>query len=181
MFKKYTYWSQMALWIMILILIMFIVFVILYVCFQAQQMYITRWPFVVHLRKRSKAQWSHLQRTTNIVQQILVEDLWMKLYIKIWKLWALYFLTRRFLKIAFWKPNFWPCDLLIQPIRTIWTILVRDHSGTISGEFGQILISVQEMKSFEDFIIWFNLKLWPHGRGQFWPQGLIWKFLVEDL
>ena len=60
---------------------------------------------------------------------------------QIWKLWALLFQTRRFLKIAFWKPTFWPRDLLMQPIRTIFTILVGDHQGTIPVEFGQIPIS----------------------------------------
>jgi len=29
----------------------------------------------------------------------------------------------------------------MQPIRTIWTILVGDHTGTIPVEFGQIPIS----------------------------------------
>jgi len=32
-------------------------------------------PWVVHLRKMKRSQWSHLQRTTNVVHQILVEDL----------------------------------------------------------------------------------------------------------
>jgi len=36
----------------------------------------------------------------------------------IWKLWALLFQTRRFLKIAFWKPIFWPRDLHMQPTGT---------------------------------------------------------------
>ena len=36
---------------------------------------------------------------------------------------------------------FWPRDLLMQPIKTIWTILVGDHPGTIPVEFGQITIS----------------------------------------
>jgi len=39
------------------------------------------------------------------------------------------------------KTYFWPRDLLIQPIRTIWTILVEDFPGTIPVEFGQIPIS----------------------------------------
>jgi len=41
------------------------------------------------------------------------------------------------LKIAFWKPTFWPRDLLMQPIRTIWTTLVGDHPGIIPVKFGQ--------------------------------------------
>ena len=36
---------------------------------------------------------------------------------------------------------FWPRDLHMQPIRTIWTILVGDQPGTIPVEFGQITIS----------------------------------------
>jgi len=39
------------------------------------------------------------------------------------------------------KIYFWPRDLLMQPIRTIWTILVGDHPGTIPVEFGHIPIS----------------------------------------
>jgi len=36
------------------------------------------------------------------------------------------------------KTYFWPRDLHMQPIRTIWTILVGDHPRTIPVEFGQI-------------------------------------------
>ena len=39
------------------------------------------------------------------------------------------------------KTYFLTRDLLMQPIRTIWTILVGDHPGTIPVEFGQITIS----------------------------------------
>jgi len=56
---------------------------------------------------------------------------------QICKLWALWFQTRRFLKIAFWKPIFWHRDLLMQPIRTIWKILVGDNPGIIPDEFHQ--------------------------------------------
>jgi len=45
------------------------------------------------------------------------------------------------LKIAFWKPIFWPRDLLMQPTGTIWTIVVGDHPGNIPVKFGQNLIS----------------------------------------
>jgi len=41
------------------------------------------------------------------------------------------------LKIAFWKPIFWPRDLLMQPIKTIWTTLVGGHPGIIPVKFGQ--------------------------------------------
>jgi len=37
--------------------------------------------------------------------------------------------------------TFLPCDLHMQPIRIIWTILVGDHPGTIPVEFSQITIS----------------------------------------
>ena len=40
------------------------------------------------------------------------------------------------------KSNFWPRDLLMQPITTIWTILVGDYPATIYVVFGRIPISV---------------------------------------
>jgi len=46
-----------------------------------------------------------------------------------------------FLKLRFENLFFWPLDLLMQPIRTIWTIVVGDHPGTIPVEFGQIPIN----------------------------------------
>jgi len=47
------------------------------------------------------------------------------------------------------KTYFLTRDLLMQPIRTIWTILVGDHPGTIPVEFGQITIS-----SSRDDVVW---------------------------
>ena len=41
----------------------------------------------------------------------------------------------------------------MQPIKTIWTISVEDHPGTIPVEFGKIPISGQEKKSFAVFLI----------------------------
>ena len=35
------------------------------------------------------------------------------------------------------KTYFWPHDLLMQPIRTIWTTLVGDHPEIIPVKFGQ--------------------------------------------
>jgi len=55
---------------------------------------------------------------------------------RIWKLWALYFQTTRFFKIAFWKPIYWSRDLLMQPTGTVWTTLVGDHPGIIPVKFG---------------------------------------------
>ena len=43
----------------------------------------------------------------------------------------------RFLQIAFWKPIFWPCDLLMQLTETVWTTLIGDHPGIIPVKFGQ--------------------------------------------
>jgi len=51
------------------------------------------------------------------------------------------------------KTTFWPRDLHMQPIRTIWTILVGDHPGTIPVEFSQKPLAVQEKMSFELFLI----------------------------
>jgi len=44
---------------------------------------------------------------------------------------------KKIFEIAFWKPTFWPHDLFMQPIRTIWTTLVGDHPGIIPVKFGQ--------------------------------------------
>jgi len=51
------------------------------------------------------------------------------------------------------KTYFWFHDILMQPIRTIWTILADDYPGTIHVEFGQIPLAVQEKMSFELFLI----------------------------
>jgi len=48
---------------------------------------------------------------------------------------------KRFLKIAFWKPIVWPCDLLMQPTGMVWTNLIGDHPGIIPVKCGQIPIS----------------------------------------
>jgi len=42
-----------------------------------------------------------------------------------------------FLKIAFWKPIYWPHDLLMQPTGMVWTTLIGDHPGIIPVKFGQ--------------------------------------------
>jgi len=47
---------------------------------------------------------------------------------QIWKLWALLLSTRRFLKIKFWTPIFWPIDLLVQPTGTLIGKHPWDHS-----------------------------------------------------
>ena len=67
---------------------------------------------------------------------------------------------------AFWncisKPIVWHRDVLMQPIRTIWIILVEDHTGTIPFEFGQIPVSGSREEvvwklQFENLF----LTLWP--------------------
>ena len=49
------------------------------------------------------------------------------------------------------KTYFWPRDLFMQPIRTISTISVGEHPGTISVEFGQIPLAVQREEVFCTF------------------------------
>ena len=54
---------------------------------------------------------------------------------------GLEFRTRRFLKIAIWKPIYWPVTLLTQPTGPVWTTLIGDHPGSIPVKFGQNPIS----------------------------------------
>jgi len=81
---------------------------------------------------------------------------WTALVYHIWKLCALKFQTR-FLKIAFWKPIVWPRDLLMQPTRTVWTLLVEDHPGIIPVKFGQ-----NPMSGFREEVVW--MKKFTHAR-----------------
>jgi len=98
--------------------------------------------------KGQRSQWSHLQRTTNVVHQILVEDLKMMLYIKYENSGPCSFRQEDFWKLQF-KTYFWHRQELMQPTRTIGTIFVEDHPGIISVELGKITIS----SSRED-VIW---------------------------
>jgi len=50
-------------------------------------------------------------------------------------------LDKKIFESCILKTYFWPHDLLMQPIRTIWTIFVGDHPETIPIQFGQIPIS----------------------------------------
>jgi len=61
----------------------------------------------------------------------------------------------------------------MQPIWTIWTILVADHPGMIPVEFGKIPISSSREEVVGSFphIIQCKIVTPPPGRGQFWPQG----------
>jgi len=76
-----------------------------------------------------------------------------------------------FWKLHYEKPIVWPCDLLIQPIRTIWTNLVGDYSRTIPVEFGQITISGSRKDVVWTFPYIIQCKIVTPGRGQLWPQG----------
>jgi len=50
-------------------------------------------------------------------------------------------LDKKILESFILKPIYWPCDLLMQPTGTVWTILIGDHPEIISVKFGQISIS----------------------------------------
>jgi len=69
----------------------------------------------------------------------------------------------------------------MQPIRTIWTILVVDHLETISVEFGQIPISVSRKEVVWRFPYIIECKIVTPGQVHFNPRGIIWTTLVEDL
>jgi len=57
----------------------------------------------------------------------------------------------------FLKPFCWPCDLLMQTIGSVWKILVGDHLGIISVEFGQISINGLSTL-FTTFFVWTSLQ-----------------------
>jgi len=67
----------------------------------------------------------------------------------------------------------------MQPIRTIWTILVGDRSGIIPVEFGQIPISSSREKVVWSFpyIIQSKIVTLP-AKVNFNPWGIIWTTLV---
>jgi len=68
-------------------------------------------------------------------------------------------------------------DLLMQPIRTIWTILVHvgEHIGTIPVEFGRIPISSSREEVICSFPYINQCKIvTPQGRVNFDPRNIIW-------
>ena len=87
-------------------------------------------------KKGQRSQWSHLQRTTNVVHKIMVEDLLMMLHIKYESSGPCCF-RQDFLKLHIKILFFDPMTYLFN----YWTILVGDHPGTIPVEFGQRPIS----------------------------------------
>jgi len=69
----------------------------------------------------------------------------------------------------------------MQPIRTIWTILVGDHPGIIPVEFGQIPISGSREEVIWSFPYIIQCKIvTPRGGVKFDPRGINWTTLVED-
>jgi len=78
---------------------------------------------------------------------------------------------KKILENCILKTYFLPRDLHMQPFITIWTVVVGDHPDTIPVEFGKIPISGSREDVIWTFPYKFNVKLWPPGRGKFWPQG----------
>ena len=60
---------------------------------------------------------------------------------------------KKFFENCILKNIFLPCDLLMQPIGTVCTILVEDNPGIIPVEFGQIPISSLGEELFNLFLI----------------------------
>jgi len=89
------------------------------------------------------------------------------------KILALYFQTIRFLKNALKNYFFWPDDLHMQLIRTIWTILVGDHPGIIPVDFCQIPISGSREEVVWSFPYIIPCKIVTPGRVKFNPRGII--------
>jgi len=59
----------------------------------------------------------------------------------------------------------------MQPIGTIWIILVGDHPGIIPAEFGQIPNSGSREDVVWTFPYIIQRKIVTSGQGQFWPEG----------
>jgi len=69
----------------------------------------------------------------------------------------------------------------MQPIRTIWTILVGDQPETIPVEFGQIPISGSRKDVAWTFPYIIQCKIvTPQSGVNFHPRGIIWTTSVED-
>jgi len=61
----------------------------------------------------------------------------------------------------------------MQQIRTIWTILVGDHPGTIPVEFGQITLSDLREDAVWTFSYIIQCKIVTPGGVNFDPRGII--------
>ena len=69
------------------------------------------------------------------------------------------------------KTYFWPRDLLMQPIITIWTISVRNQPGTIPVEFGKIPVSGSSKEVVSSFPFIIQCKIVTPGVGSILTQG----------
>jgi len=72
----------------------------------------------------------------------------------------------------------------MQPIRTIWTILVEDHPGTIPAEFGQIPISGSRKEVIWSFPLINQCKIVKPELWSILTPGayiVIWTTLLENL
>ena len=85
----------------------------------------------------------------------------MKLKIKSWWRWWQ----------CLWKWQFWTRDLLMQPIKTVWTISVGDHPGTTPVEFGKIPINGSREKVVCSFSYIIQCKIVTPRAGSILTQG----------
>jgi len=69
------------------------------------------------------------------------------------------------------KTYFWPSDLLMQPIWTIWNILVEDYPGTIPVEFGQMPISSSRQEVVWTFPYLIQCKIMTPRKGSILTKG----------
>jgi len=102
--------------------------------------------------------------------------LWMMLYTKYESSGLCSFGLEDVWKIAFWKPIFWPRDLLMQPTGTGWTTLIGDHPGIIPVKFGQIPIS-----GFRGDVVYKNVDARTHARTMDDGQWAITKAHLEHV
>ena len=80
-------------------------------------------------------------------------------------------LDKKNLENCILKTLFLTRDLLLQPIRTIWIILVGDHPGTIPVEFSKIPISGSREEVVCSFPYVIQCKIVIPGAGSILTQG----------
>ena len=90
------------------------------------------------------------------------------------------------MKFSIFVPMFQTCDpqggASFDPRSILWTTLVEVHK-----EMPHTKYQISTPSSFreEKFWRWASLflcsNLWPPLRGQFWPRGIVWTYLVEVL
>ena len=100
----------------------------------------------------------------------------------IWTFWVFLVSDKKSFENCILKTFLWPRDLLnMQPIRTIWTILEGDHSGTIPVELGQIPISGSGEEVVWSFPYIIQCKIVTTGAGSILTlRGIILTTFVED-